>query len=127
GPAGDAGAGNGPDGPAPTPSRQVEATASGQAARDKASPALGCYWLAIGAFVLALLAKPAAVVVPVVAWVLDVWAWPQTWRHRKPALLAWLGLPGLWGLFIGLKVQPPASCFLFSPPLTPPPISSSSL
>ena len=32
----------------------VETTASGKAARDKASPALGCDWLATGAFVLAL-------------------------------------------------------------------------
>jgi protein O-mannosyl-transferase len=94
----------------------VEATASGKAARDKASPALGCYWLATGAFVLGLLAKPAAVVVPVVAWVLDVWGWPQTWRHRKPALLAWLGLAVLWGLFTSLKVQPAASGS-FIPPL----------
>ncbi len=92
----------------------VAATASGKAAQDKASPALGRYWLATGAFVLALLAKPAAVVVPVVAWVLDVWGWPQTWRHRRPALLAWLGLAVLWGLFTSLKVQPTASG---SPPL----------
>ena len=115
-PSADAVAGNGPDRPAPTQSRQVEATASGKAARDKASPALGRYGLATGAFVLALLAKPAAVVVPVLAWVLDVWGWPQTWRHRKLALLTWLGLAVLWGLFTSLKVQPAASGS-FIPPL----------
>ena len=54
---------------------------------------IGRYWLATGAFALALLAKPTAVVVPVVAWLLDVWGWPQTWRHRRWALLAWLGSP----------------------------------
>jgi len=86
----------------------VEATASGTAARGEAQCYRGHYWLATGAFVLALLAKPAAVVVPIVAWVLDVWGWPQTWRRRRPALLAWLGLAVLWGLFTSLKVQPTA-------------------
>src|SRR5207245_2501838 len=76
---------------------------------------VGRYWLATGFFVLALLAKPTAVVVPVVAWVLDVWSWPQTWRHRRLALLVWLGLALLWGLFTS-QVQPqdPGA---FSPPL----------
>jgi Flp pilus assembly protein TadD len=69
---------------------------------------LGRYWLATGAFALALLAKPTAVVVPVVAWLLDVWGWPQTWRHRRWALLAWLGLAMLWGWFT-TQVQPPAA------------------
>src|SRR5262245_38429701 len=106
--------GEGPDGPAPTPSRQVEATASGNAARGKVPWSLGHYGLATGVFVLALLAKPAAVVVPVVAWVLDVWGWPQTWRHRRPALLAWLGLAALWGLFTS-RVQPPVSGTFIAP------------
>ena len=92
-----------------------EATASGTAARGQASPARGHYWLATGAFVLALLAKPAAVVVPVVAWLLDVWGWPQTWRHRRPALLAWLGLAGLWGLLTSLQVQPTAAGYFLAP------------
>ena len=44
---------------------------------------------AIGAFVLALLAKPAAVVVPVVAWLLDVWGlaadlpYSEGWRYCR--------------------------------------------
>src|SRR6516165_218968 len=94
---------------------KVEATASGTAARGQASPARGRYWLATGAFVLALLAKPAAVVVPVVAWLLDVWGWPQTWRHRRPALLAWPGLAGLWGLWTSLQVQPTAAGYFIAP------------
>ena len=64
-----------------------DATASDNAARDKAPRALGRYWLATGVFVLALLAKPSAVVVPVVAWVLDVWGWPPTWGQRRPVWL----------------------------------------
>jgi tetratricopeptide (TPR) repeat protein len=94
----------------------VEAAPSGKSSRLKVQRSLGHYWLATGVFVLALLAKPTAVVVPAVAWVLDVWGWPQTWRHRRPALLAWLGLAVLWGLFTSLKVQPPASG-AFLPPL----------
>jgi len=94
----------------------VDAAASGKPARGKAQRSLGHYWLATGVFVLALLAKPTAVVVPVVAWVLEVWGWPQTWRNRKSWLLAWLGLAVLWGLFTSLKVQPPASG-AFIPPL----------
>jgi Flp pilus assembly protein TadD len=98
----------------------VEATASGKAASGKAQRSLGHYWLATGVFVLALLAKPVAVVVPVVAWILDVWGWPQTWRHRKPALLAWVGLAMLWGLFTSLKVQPAASGYFIAPLWTRP-------
>src|SRR6266851_5816505 len=98
----------------------VEATASGKAASAKAHRSLGHYWLATGVFVLALLAKPVAVVVPVVVWILDVWGWPQTWRRRRPALLAWLGLAVLWGLFTGLKVQPAASGYFIAPLWTRP-------
>ena len=96
-------------------SGSVDATASSKPARGKAPRFLGRYWLATGAFMLALLAKPAAVVVPVLAWLLDVWGWPQTWRNSKPALLAWLGLAVLWGFFTS-QVQPPAAG-VFLPPL----------
>src|SRR5919202_5121709 len=68
----------------------VDASASGKPAGGKAHRLLGRYWLATGAYVLALLAKPTAVVIPVVALVLDIWGWPQTWRHRRSALLVWL-------------------------------------
>src|SRR5215510_13348076 len=92
-----------------------DATAAGKAARDKAPRALGHYWLATGVFGLALLAKPAAVVVPVVAWVLDIWGWPQTWHRRRLAWLAWLGLAVLWGLWTSLKVQPAAAGYFIAP------------
>jgi tetratricopeptide (TPR) repeat protein len=93
----------------------VEPLAAQQASRGRTPMALGHYWLATGVFVLALLAKPAAVVVPVLAWILDAWGWPQTWRRRRPALLAWLGLAVLWGLFTGLQVQPAASGYFITP------------
>jgi hypothetical protein len=63
------------------------------------------FGLAIGVFGLALLAKPTAVVIPVVAWILALWGWPQSWRARMPAVLVWLGLAVLWSLFIR-HVQP---------------------
>jgi tetratricopeptide (TPR) repeat protein len=94
--------------------RSAAARASGRAPRGQAQQSLGHYWLATGAFVLALLAKPAAVVVPVVVWLLDTWGWPQTWRQRLPALLAWLGLAVLWGVFTS-QVQPPAPNFFITP------------
>jgi tetratricopeptide (TPR) repeat protein len=95
-------------------------TPSGQAARGQTPRALGHYGLATGVFVLALLAKPAAVVVPVVVWVLEVWGWPQTWRRRRPAVLAWLGLAVLWGLCTSLMVQPAASGYFLAPVWTRP-------
>jgi protein O-mannosyl-transferase len=86
----------------------AEAAASGTPSAEHGRGPLGRYWMATGGFALALLAKPTAVVVPVVAWLLDVWGWPQTWRHRRWALLAWLGLAMLWGWFTS-QVQPPAA------------------
>ena len=90
------------------------AAASGQVPHRQAPPSLGHYWLATGAFVLALLAKPAAVVVPGVVWLLDVWGWPQTWRHRRPAVLLWLGLAVVWGL-VTTQGQPPAPGLFITP------------
>ena len=84
----------------------AETASSGTPARGNRS--LRHYWLATGAFVLALLAKPTAVVVPVVVWLLDIWGWPQTWRTRKPVLLVWLIIALLWGLLTS-QVQPAAT------------------
>jgi tetratricopeptide (TPR) repeat protein len=95
-------------------SRSSAATVPGPATRGQALHVLRPYWLATGAFMLALLAKPTAVVVPVVVWLLDVWSWPQTWRTRRLAVLAWLVLAGLWGLFTS-QVQPAATFDFLSP------------
>jgi hypothetical protein len=70
--------------------------------------------LATVIFVLALLAKPTAVVVPVVAWLLDIWGWPRTWRTRRPAVLAWLVIAMLWG-FCTTRVQPATHVLLTFP------------
>ena len=56
------------------------------------------YWLATGVFVLALLAKPTAVVVPVIAWLLAAWGWQRSWRDQIAGLLPWLVIALAWGL-----------------------------
>ena len=50
------------------------------------------YVLATLVFVLALLAKPTAVVVPVVAWVLDYWVLRRSMRQSAVALVGWLAV-----------------------------------
>jgi len=96
-------------------SGSVDAVSSDKPSRGQAQHLWIHYCLATGAFVLALLAKPTAVVVPVVAWLLDLWGWPQTWRTRRLAVLAWLVIATLWGLFTS-QVQP-ATTVLFPVPL----------
>src|SRR5262249_53241167 len=93
----------------------MDAAPSGKRARGQTQHALMHYGFATGAFVLALLAKPTAVVVPAVAWLLDVWGWPQTWRTRRAAVLVWLVIAMLWGIFTS-QVQP-ATTVLFTVPL----------
>lgn len=50
------------------------------------------YLVATGCFVLALLAKPSAVVVPVVALLIDAGWLQQNWRRAQAALGPWLAL-----------------------------------
>ena len=50
------------------------------------------YGLATCAFVLALLAKPSAVAVPVVAWVLDCGILKRSWRQSAKSLGGWVVL-----------------------------------
>jgi tetratricopeptide (TPR) repeat protein len=56
------------------------------------------YWLATGVFILALLAKPTAVVVPVIAWLLAAWGWQRNWRDQFSDLLLWLVIALAWVL-----------------------------
>ncbi|MDX2501589.1 MAG: tetratricopeptide repeat protein [Deltaproteobacteria bacterium] len=63
-----------------------------------ASRRRGCYWLATGVFILALLAKPTAVVVPVIAWLLAAWGWQRNWRDQISSLLLWFMIALAWGL-----------------------------
>ena len=50
------------------------------------------YALALGAFVLALLAKPSAVAVPLIAWALDRWVLGRSGRQSLVGLSNWLVL-----------------------------------
>jgi len=73
------------------------------------------YGLATAAFLLALLAKPTAVVVPVMVWLLAAWGWRQTWREQLPGLWAWFILAVAWGI-LTRSVQT-GSILAFEPPL----------
>jgi protein O-mannosyl-transferase len=48
------------------------------------------YGVAIGAYGLALLSKPAAVVVPAVSLILDCWVLRRSWRQSAIALIPWV-------------------------------------
>lgn len=56
------------------------------------------YGLATTAFGLALLAKPIAVVIPFVAWILDVWVLQRPWRDSARALLGWMVVAVVWSI-----------------------------
>ena len=72
------------------------------------------YWLATGAFVLALLAKPTAVVVPMIAWLLAAWGWRRSTREQIAGLVVWFLIAAAWGL-LTRWVQPGTS-LEFKPP-----------
>jgi protein O-mannosyl-transferase len=64
------------------------------------------YGLGLAAFGAALLAKPSAVVVPLMAVVLDALGRKRSlWQYVKPAL-PWLAVSGIWALIV-TRVQPP--------------------
>jgi tetratricopeptide (TPR) repeat protein len=73
------------------------------------------YWVATTAFLLALLAKPAAVIVPLLAGCVAMLGCQQTWRGTWRTLGVWLGLAVLWG--IGTKGQQLDAQLTFVPPV----------
>ena len=54
------------------------------------------YLLAFGAFLLGLLSKPAAVIVPLVAFILDRWAIKRPFKDSAAALTGWFAVSGLF-------------------------------
>jgi len=73
------------------------------------------YGLATGAFVLALLAKPTAVVLPLIVWLLTAWGWRRSWREQIAGLSVWVIIAVAWG-FLTRWLQPGTS-LAFEPPL----------
>jgi tetratricopeptide (TPR) repeat protein len=73
------------------------------------------YGLASGAFVLALLAKPTAVVLPVIVWLLTAWGWRRPWREQIAGLVVWAMIALGWGLFT--RWVQPGSSLAFEPPV----------
>ncbi len=73
------------------------------------------YGLATGAFVLALLAKPTAVVLPVIVWLLAAWGWRRSWREQIAGLSAWVIIALVCGI-LTRWVQPSISLD-FEPPM----------
>jgi tetratricopeptide (TPR) repeat protein len=73
------------------------------------------YAVATGAFGFALLAKPAAVVVPVIGWLLAIGGMGQSWRAATRSVAIWLGLAVMWG--VGTKGLQPDTAMNFIVPL----------
>ena len=73
------------------------------------------YGLATGAFCLALLAKPAATVVPVMAWILARRYHRKSWQAGLWPLVPWILTAVLWGLWT--KEQQPDGVMSFITPL----------
>lgn len=65
------------------------------------------YGVATAAFGLAILSKPAAVIIPIVAWLLDVGCMRRSWWQASRSLSVWLVVAGSWG--IGTKMGQPDS------------------
>jgi protein O-mannosyl-transferase len=64
------------------------------------------YVAATVCFVLALLSKPSAVAVPLIAWVLDRWMIQRSLRRSTVAVLPWLAISLLWSVLT--RVAQPA-------------------
>ena len=73
------------------------------------------YAISTGMYALALLAKPAAVVLPLIVWLLTAWGWHRSWREQIAGLWSWLIMALAWGLMTRW-VQPEA-VLAFEPPL----------
>jgi tetratricopeptide (TPR) repeat protein len=73
------------------------------------------YGLATAAFILALLAKPTAVVLPLIVWLLTAWGWRCSWRDQIYGLAVWGMIALAWGLLT--RWVQPGTVLAFVPPL----------
>ena len=72
------------------------------------------YGLATAVFFLALLAKPTAVVLPLIVWLLAAWGWRCAWRDQITGLSLWVIIALAWGI-LTQWVQP-GTVLIFEPP-----------
>jgi len=73
------------------------------------------YGLATALFVLALLAKPTAVVLPLILWLLAAWGWRCSWRDQIAGLSLWVIIALAWGLLT--RWVQPGTVLVFEPPV----------
>ncbi len=73
------------------------------------------YGVATAVFVLALLAKPTAVVLPLIVWLLAAWGWRCSWRDQIAGLSLWVIIALAWGLLT--RWVQPGTVLVFEPPL----------
>lgn len=63
------------------------------------------YWIAALLYTAALLAKPSAVIVPAILWMLDVVFYHRPWKQSARRLAPWL-IPALAAILVAKHVQP---------------------
>ena len=73
------------------------------------------YALSTGVYVLALLAKPAAAILPLIVWLLAGWGWRRSWREQIADLWLWFIIALAWGLLT--RWVQPGAVLAFEPPL----------
>jgi tetratricopeptide (TPR) repeat protein len=73
------------------------------------------YGLSTGVYILALLAKPTAVVLPLIVGLLVVWGWRRPWREQSAGLAVWFIMALTWGLLT--RWVQPGTTLAFEPPL----------
>jgi len=72
------------------------------------------YIVATVLYCLALLAKPTAVVLPLIVWLLAAWGWRCSWRDQIGGLSAWVAIALAWGLLT--RWVQPGTALAFEPP-----------
>jgi tetratricopeptide (TPR) repeat protein len=85
-----------------------------QLGTDRSLQARVWYGLATAVFVLALFAKPTAVVLPLIVWLLAAWGWGRSWRGQIAGLSLWFIIAFAWGLLT--RWVQPGTNLAFEPP-----------
>ena len=86
-----------------------------QSGADRTSRARIYYSLSTVVYFLALLAKPTAVILPLIVGLLAAWGWRRPWREQIGGLAVWLIMALAWGLLT--RWVQPGTNLIFEPPL----------